>query len=766
MGYVLDERQGEAASGKTIIEANGLAHHITFAVDHIKQEPKIEHTTECSSVITGTRITVALPLCKHAPDYASDVITYCKNNFLQLAEAYAWFNPHLTLRLTWNDELKIDLKASNPTWNKWLPSWPTSAHWYDEGRFRRYMAAHIAHRGDITVREFVSEFRGMSGTAKQKTVLAETGASHRSLHDFFGVHKANTENISKLLASLKQHTRPVRPVDIGIIGKQHFYQLMEIAGGDPQTFTYKRSINVTNGVPRVIEFAFGVHRAGLSTARHGLSRKLVTGVNWSPGINNPFRQLGRNGQGLDGILAEVRVNTSQPVIAALHIACPRVTYTDRASPRSSSKVRPRATMRNKTDKSRSMATDIIGMVREGTKKWTRTVKAEERSPATRSYRRSRMIRERSISIKEAAAEIMPEAYRKVSGPEELPANARQIMYVARPHIEQATGRKLDDNYFTQTILPDYLRDTDVDWNVVYDARGHFSEPHDGERFGLGTLEVRNYLAGLHEPTHLVPHHKAKIETKGPSGNFGGILFIEKEGFDSHIEQAQIANRYDIAHMSTKGMSVTAARELADEMCHRYDVPLLLLHDFDKSGFSIAGTWQRDTRRYEFQNAITVIDLGLSLADVAAMGLEAEYQAHPKANKAALIANLRTNGASEAEIAFMFRDFDQLRSTRRVELNAMTSPQFISFIERKLQEHGIEKIVPEEDELSDAYELFARAHKVRQIIERESKRLNAKPVAQPPSDIAEKVREYLVQHPEERWDAAVERIAEAESRKQA
>jgi hypothetical protein len=33
-------------------------------------------------------------------------------------------------------------------------------------------------------------------------------------------------------------------------------------------------------------------------------------------------------EGLDGILAEVRANTSQPVIAVLHLACLRVTYTD------------------------------------------------------------------------------------------------------------------------------------------------------------------------------------------------------------------------------------------------------------------------------------------------------------------------------------------------------------------------------------------------------------------------------------------------------
>jgi hypothetical protein len=316
--------------GFRLIEAHGLAHHIAFSVDHIAQEPKITHTTDPSPVIHGTRITVKLPPpYQHYQGTDFDIVEYRKSEFLALAEAYAWLNPYLSISVRWNGQVKIDVKASNPTWAKWLPSWPTSPHWYDKSRFRRYMAAHIANRGAITVREFISEFSGMSGTAKQKAVLAETGASHVSLHDFFGRHKANDENITKLLAALKKHSKPVPPAHLGVIGKEHFYRLMEASGGDAKTFTYNRSFGETNGVPRVMEFAFGIHRDGLAAVGPGPSRKVITGVNWSPGINNPFRQLGRGGQGLDGILAEVRANTTQPVIAVLHLACPRVAYTDR-----------------------------------------------------------------------------------------------------------------------------------------------------------------------------------------------------------------------------------------------------------------------------------------------------------------------------------------------------------------------------------------------------------------------------------------------------
>ena len=49
------------------------------------------------------------------------------------------------------------------------------------------MAAHVArdqdHGRDRTVREFISEFRGLSGSAKQKRVLEESGTARTSLAD-------------------------------------------------------------------------------------------------------------------------------------------------------------------------------------------------------------------------------------------------------------------------------------------------------------------------------------------------------------------------------------------------------------------------------------------------------------------------------------------------------------------------------------------------------------------------------------------------------
>ena len=49
-------------------------------------------------------------------------------------------------------------------------------------------------------------------------------------------------------------------------------------------------------------------------------------MNWSPAIDNPFRSL--DGESLDSILSEQRCGHEEPVVFVLHLARPRIEYTD------------------------------------------------------------------------------------------------------------------------------------------------------------------------------------------------------------------------------------------------------------------------------------------------------------------------------------------------------------------------------------------------------------------------------------------------------
>jgi hypothetical protein len=127
---------------------------------------------------------------------------------------------------------------------------------------------------------------------------------------------------------MRRHSKPVAPKHLGVIGVEHLRTRFLVAGGNIDTFKYQcRKSTTAEGIPYIIEFAFGLHQSGLS--QNGVGRKFITGTNWSAGIGNPFRAFGPTGEGLESTLAKVRANADQPVICALHLASAHIQYADR-----------------------------------------------------------------------------------------------------------------------------------------------------------------------------------------------------------------------------------------------------------------------------------------------------------------------------------------------------------------------------------------------------------------------------------------------------
>ena len=85
-------------------------------------------------------------------------------------------------------------------------------------------------------------------------------------------------------------------------------------------------------------------------------------------------------------------------------------------------------------------------------------------------------RSRPTTIKEAAYNCMEKAYTKASAGGALPANARMVMYAARPFVLADAGECWSSSsYFTQHLPPDFMEEhCRGDWNVVFDARGHLA----------------------------------------------------------------------------------------------------------------------------------------------------------------------------------------------------------------------------------------------------------------------------------------------------
>lgn len=338
-------------SGRVEITACGIRHEIEIRVDRLRQKPDVCHVEHPVVVVkNGTSVRVHWPNLPRSTqaaggsenlqeptdelleesgwdngDLPSLILGASKSRFLQIADDFRFLNPHLRLTTSWHGEIN-KAPAHDPAWPKWGPSEPTSAHWYGLDHFERLVTGYIAHdqdRGaDRTVRELLSEFRGLTSTVKQKTVLNETGLARTYLSALAADGAIDRQALVRLLTAMKRHTKPVKPIALGVIGKDHVAARFKAIGCKMDTFTYKRVIGESDGVPWIVETAFG----GCPEAEH---RRIVTGVNWSPGIVNPFRQLGRNGRSLDSILEQQRAGQDEPVVLLLHLACPRVEFADR-----------------------------------------------------------------------------------------------------------------------------------------------------------------------------------------------------------------------------------------------------------------------------------------------------------------------------------------------------------------------------------------------------------------------------------------------------
>ena len=306
------------------MECGGIRHTIMVSTDHVLQRPQVEHRQDPIVRNSGTLIRVTV-------DSASSKALEPDSGFLQkLLRDYSLFNPTATFELVERGE-RTRLEATATGWQKWLPTDPTSAHWYNQERLEALIGCYIAGERDggkvRSVREFVSEFRGLSSTAKGRQVSEKAGLRRAYLHDLASNGRFDQESVGSLLAAMQELSAPVKPEMLGLLGKEHFAQRLQ-AEGETFRYTCKKGID-GRGLPYLIECAFAI------TSEAGF-RGLHAGLNWSGPLGNPllddtFRIDDEHiVSGLTALLVNQRINLRRdPVCLAIHLACPRFRYLDR-----------------------------------------------------------------------------------------------------------------------------------------------------------------------------------------------------------------------------------------------------------------------------------------------------------------------------------------------------------------------------------------------------------------------------------------------------
>jgi hypothetical protein len=410
---------------------------------------------------------------------------------------------------------------------------------------------------------------------------------------------------------------------------------------------------------------------------------------------------------------------------------------------------------------------IFKATKKVTRKWAEQRKAEDRGRKSRSSR-VYMYSDR-VDFTDVCDSILPGAYDHASGNGTYSVSKRQLYYASRQSFKDHTGRELEYSYFANTLLPQYLNRhpvTTVTWKITADPRGTLMIPNAAyeARVPVGTLQIENHLHNTGQKNEAFDDlEDIGVHIEWPSlaagQRYRAVLYIEKEGFGPILQEAQIAERFSIAIMSCKGQSVVAARRFVDEVCAvGRGVPLLVIHDFDKPGFEISqrlttvSRWLEDTDKvkYRFKNKIDVHDLGLKLTDVQ------KYHLEDKAEECDFKGRFYSDSIATPEE----REF--LKSGRRVELNAMTSPEFVEWFEDKLTEKFPDPFIPDDDAVVvDAYRRALAAARINQAIE------DARQIAieqAESADIPPRLRELLqlkMEGLEEPWDKVLYKMAQQE-----
>jgi DNA topoisomerase 6 subunit A-like protein len=350
-----------------------------------------------------------------------------------------------------------------------------------------------------------------------------------------------------------------------------------------------------------------------------------------------------------------------------------------------------------------------------------------------------------------------DAAAKASGNGSLSFNQRSLYYVVR---EEVPG--LEDGYFG-ALVTEYENKHGEIPRMFRNNRGAFYEPHGYGVTPLGTLTVRAY--------------------RRAPWIYGTVLVCEKEDNVHMLRESGFAERWDCFLLSSSGFTTRALKDLIDyigETGRAEPVRIFAMIDADAHGSVIFQTLVQETKARGARN-IEITNLGLFPWEGLADGLQYET---------GLIEQARKKGKyRRAKVAdyILERDRQNLRGgnpnneplwetwlqDNRIELNAMTSPQRVAWVERKFSRAGVKKVIPPKQtalaELSKkvreeiASQVVAEALRDKHAwIDQETKKRFDNIAL--PTDITERIGKYLKSHRREPWtnaiDALVTNIAKA------
>jgi hypothetical protein len=286
-------------------------------------------------------------------------------------------------------------------------------------------------------------------------------------------------------------------------------------------------------------------------------------------------------------------------------------------------------------------------------------------------------KEKKVSITDSVLKNLDALIALVSGGK-LRFQSRQLLYRLRPIVKREADRELRTGTFN-AIITEYESENGEIPLMYREPRGSISHPHEDDDIPLGTLTVEEY--------------------ERPIWTYNKLLYIEKEGFKEALKEVGWRERHDCCVISSKGFTSRAARDLVDKLAaHDEPVEVFCAIDADAYSTTIYDTFQNETKARDARK-IKIINLGLHPWDAVASGFEVEDVEKEKKRKPVgnYVRERDAEYSNEAPGGILWEEWLQ---THRIELNAMTTPEFIAWLDARMAEHGSGKLIPPDDVIAD------------------------------------------------------------------
>lgn len=339
------------------------------------------------------------------------------------------------------------------------------------------------------------------------------------------------------------------------------------------------------------------------------------------------------------------------------------------------------------------------------------------------------------SQKQIVIEHLDEGIAKAGGGHRY--SQRQLFYAIRPFLIEELGKEPSFDTFKAIItdIENFLgRDLP---NMYRDDRGVIYHPHKCETISLGTRMVEVY--------------------RPPDWTFNKVLYCEKEGFFQILQDEKWPERHDCALLTSKGTATRAARDLIDGLKDsKEEITFYCIHDADAAGTMIYQALQNATKARPARK-VTVVNLGLDPWEGIEMRLVPERV-------------IRKNENRRPVANFIPSDWAEWLQNWRIELNAMSTPQFLHWLDKKMEQFGQGKMIPPEAILTKELhekvrenlarvikEKILREHDAEGQIEREFEKLKLV-LEEKAKKLPKDVTEDLKKIPDQSWRHPVLKVA--------